>query len=146
MVGMTLSMADMVWGTEAGAHHRDRRPSEIKRSEKEVHETIDAFHGFSDPFADSLQSLYCISSGAPMSEKIENDVLCAELWGHEQKTKFIADRLAKKKDFFQPIKRLNLKTMSDSSSKAIKLQSASKNKEIEYKQQGSIALQLLMLA
>ena len=146
MVGMTLSMADMVWGTEAGAHHRDLRPSEIKRSEKEVHETIDAFHGFSDPFADSLQSLYCISSGAPMSEKIENDVLCAELWGHEQKTKFIADRLAKKKDFFQPIKRLNLKTMSDSSSKAIKLQSASKNKEIEYKQQGSIALQLLMLA
>ena len=146
MVGMTLSMADMVWGTEAGAHNRDLRPSEIKRSEKEVYETIDAFHGFSDPFSDGLQSLYCISSGAPMPEKIENDVLCAEALGEEHRRKFVEERLAEKKDFFQPIKRLNLKTMTDSSSKSIKLQSASKNKEVEYKQQGSIALQLLMLA
>ena len=87
-------------GTEAGAHHRDLRPSEIKRSEKEVYETIDAFHGFSDPFSDGLQSLYSISSGAPMPEKIENDVLCAEALGEEHRRKFVEERLAEKNDFF----------------------------------------------
>ena len=54
MVGMTLSMADMVWGTEAGAHHRDLRPTEILRSERVLQDTVDAFHGYTDPFADHI--------------------------------------------------------------------------------------------
>ena len=38
----------------------------ILRSEKAVQETVDAFHGYIDPFAEDIAKLHCISSGATM--------------------------------------------------------------------------------
>ena len=47
-----------------------------------------------------------------------------------------------KKKFFKPIKKLNLKKMSELN-KVVKLKT-SKNKVVEYKQQNNIAFQLLV--
>ena len=48
----------------------------------------------------------------------------------------------KEQDFFKPVKRMNLKTLADKNKTAKVL--TSKNKVIEYKQQGSIAFKLLV--
>ena len=53
---------------------------------------------------------------------------------------FITDRLEKHDKFFEPIKRMNLKTIEDMGKK-VKVKS-SKNKMLEYRQQGNIAMQL----
>ena len=86
--------------------------------------------------------LYCLSSGAATSSDIEKDALRAEKAGEEAKQQFIRERLEKKDHFFDPIKQMRLKTMGDSK-KAVKL-TTTKNKVIEYRQQGNIFLQLLI--
>ena len=58
------------------------------------------------------------------------------------KVDFISERLEKHEKFFDPIKRLNLKTLSELAKKTtIK---SSQNKIIEYRQQGNIAFQPLV--
>lgn len=54
----------------------------------------------------------------------------------------IIERLVAKDGFFDPVKRMRLKTMGDNT-KTVKL-STTKNKVIEYRQQGNIFLQLLI--
>jgi hypothetical protein len=141
-VDATFSMADMLSESTEGAKHRDLRPSEILRSEKSVLATCEAIKSFIDPFAvDDNDRLYNISSGAPVPAAIEADVMRAESVGKTAKEEFIKDRLEKKEKFFLPIKRLNLKTMANMN-KSVKLKT--NNKVVEYKQQGNVALQLLV--
>ena len=66
----------------------------------------------------------------------------AESAGKQAKETFIKDRLEKNDHFFEPIKRMKLKTFADVSKK-VKVTMAS-NRTIEYKQQGNIAFQLLV--
>ncbi len=100
-----------------------------------------AIRCFNDPLrVPDTEKLY-ISSGAPAID-VEKDVLRAEATGKQAKENFIENRLMKKQGFFEPIKRLNLKTM-DHMHKSVKL-STSQNKSIEFKQQGNIAFQLLV--
>ena len=87
-------------------------------------------------------SFYCISSGAPASAEIEIDVLGAKETGQKAKEEFIKERLLKKKDFFEPLKRKNLKTFADKNKIAKVLKT--RNKIIEYKQQRNIAFRLLV--
>ena len=82
------------------------------------------------------------SSGAPATDEIEDDVLCAEKAGEDAKELFITERLAKKHDFFELSTRMNLKTFVHQNKTAKIL--TSKNKLIEYKQQGNIAFKLLV--
>ena len=85
--------------------------------------------------------LYCISSGTSATSEIERDVILAEAFGADAKVYFISERL-EKHEFFDPIKRLNLKTLSELAKKTtIK---SSQNKIIEYRQQSNIAFQLLV--
>ena len=86
--------------------------------------------------------LYCLSSGAATSSDIEIDVLRAEKAGEEAKKQFIRERLEMKDHFFDPVKKMRIKTMGDSK-KSVKLTTA-KKKVIEYRQQGNIFLQLLI--
>ena len=69
----------------------------------------------------------------------------AEVTGEKTRQIFVDQRLTKQKDFFQPIKRLKLKTMSGVS-KVLKIRSARQKKVVEYRQQSNIALQLLFHA
>lgn len=58
--------------------------------------------------------MYCVSSGAPASAAVEQDVLRAESAGRSTKEDFSASRLEVKEHvFFEPIKRLHLKTIAD---------------------------------
>ena len=142
-VNVTLNMADMLSGSEGGRQHHDVRPSEIQKSEQNVLRTVEAFKSFLDPFSvEDNDRLYNISSGAPVPTSIETDVMRAEVAGKKAKEAFIRDRLEKKEKFFEPVKRMNLKVMSDMN-KTIRVKTA-KNKVVEYKQQGNIAFQLLV--
>lgn len=139
----TYSMADMVDDQYVGKEHRDNRNAEKLRSERHVSKTVEAIQSFNDPFAIADQDkVYCISSGAPASAVIEVDILRADSVGRASKESFITNRLEAKENFFEPIKRLNLKTMSAMHT-SVKVTS-SKNKTIVYKQQGNVAFQLLV--
>lgn len=142
-VEATLNMADMLTDTDSSTRHRDLRPAEIQKSEQEVCETQEAIKGFINPFTiDEKDNLYCISSGARVPDVNENDILMAETRGKGAKEDFIKDRLEANDKFFEPVKRVNLKTM-EHMGKTVKIKS-SKNKVVEYRQQGNIAIQLLV--
>lgn len=84
-----------------------------------------------------------ISSGAAVSADIEMDLLTAETQGARARSNFVELRFKKKEvDFFEPIKRINLKTMA-SAKKKVKLTS-SQSKVVEYKHQGNIVTKLLV--
>lgn len=72
----------------------------------------------------------------------EDDILQAEQRGKIAKDKFVTERIKTHDKFFEPIKKMNLRTMEDIGKK-VKLKS-SKNKEIQYRQQGNVAMQLLV--
>ena len=69
-------------------------------------------------------------------------MLRAETAGRSEKEKFITERLDTGEHFFEPVKRLNLKVMADTS-KRVTLKST-QNKVTEYKHQGNVAFQLLV--
>ena len=142
-VQATLNIADMLTDSKSSTWHRDLRPAEIQKSDRLVCETQEAIFGFTNPFtvADK-DNLYCISSGARVPKDHENDILSAELRGKQAKDKFIQERLEKGEDFFEPIKGMNLKTMEDMG-KNVKVKTAN-NKIVEYRQQGNVAMQLLV--
>ena len=73
---------------------------------------------------------------------MEKDILRAEEVGSEAKETFIKDRLQRGTRFFDPIKKLKLKTFGDMK-KRVKLKTSS-NKEVQYIQHGNIAFQLLV--
>ena len=84
--------------------------------------------------------LYSISSGAAVPFKIESDIMNAELSGTAAKKAFISDRLRKKEQFFEPIKRLNYETLADMGKASVV--KTSSNREVQYKQQANVAFHL----
>ena len=130
--------------SSTGSVHRENFKSEIKRSEEDVNRTIDAIMSFSNPFTQPDKArLYCISSGAPVSIDVQIDVMRAEEAGAEAKRTFVEKRLESQVvPFFDPIKRLNLRTM-ENNHKKVPLTS-SKGRLIEYQDQGNLAFQLLV--
>ena len=123
--------------------HKDMRPAEVRNSEKIVNRAICAVKNFLNPFdVPDKQRLYCLSSGASVDSNVEHCVLTAETLGKEAKEKFVKDRLEKKDHFFEPVKRMNLKTMS-SAHKTGRVKST-KNKIIEFKQQSTVMINLLV--
>ena len=111
------------------------------KSDKCVKKAQEAVESFINPFMveDKLISL---SSGAAATADIASDVLRAEAAGKEAKEAFIRDRLEKNDNFFEPIKRLNRKTLGDMNKK-LKVTTAN-NKVVQYKQQRNIAFQLFV--
>ena len=109
----TYSLADMVDDQYVGKEHRDNRNAEKRRSERHVSKTVQTIESFNNPFViPDKDNVYCISSGALASVVIEVDILRADSVGRDSKENFITNRLEAKVNFFEPIKRLNLKTMS----------------------------------
>ena len=142
-VEATLSMVDMMPESRGSTKHKDLRPSEVMKSEKSVSKTTTAIRSFMNPFdVDDREKLYSLSSGAPATVSVEGEVLSAEKIGKAAKERFIRERLETKDHFFEPIKRMKLKTMS-LADKSIRVKT-SKNKIIELKQQSTVMLSLLM--
>ena len=130
-------------GRYVGKEHRDNRNAEKRRSERHVSKTVQAIESFNNPSViPDKYKVYCIFSGALASVVIEVDILRADSVGRDSKDNFITNRLEAKVNFFEPIKRLNLKTMSamHTSVKVI----TSKNNTIVYKQQWNVTFQLLV--
>ena len=97
---------------------------------KKAQETVEIFI---NPFmVEDHDKLISVSSGAAATADIASDVLRAEAAGKEAKETFIRDRLEKNDNFFEPIKRLNLKTLGDMNKK-LKVTTAN-NKVVQYKQ------------
>lgn len=86
--------------------------------------------------------LLVISSGAAASDDVADDVLKAESLGQQALDNFTDQRLRTGRDFFEPVKRLNLKTLSDT--KKGSKTTAVKNKVTQFKQQANVAFQLLI--
>ena len=110
--------------TPKAGKHRELEKAEIKKSEEAVQRTVSAIQSFTNPFSvPDKDHLYSIASGAPASPEVEADVLRAEDIGKEAKEAFIQDRFvngSSESQFFDPIKRLKLKTM-EASNKSVKL-------------------------
>ena len=123
--------------------HRDTRQTEIHRSEKWVCKAEDAVKCFINPFdLGTKDKLMILSSGSAASEDVTRDVLRADKAGKEARDVFVTKQLESGKDFFQPVKRLKLNTLEDMNKK-VKV-TTSKNKIVQYKQQGNIAFQLFV--
>ena len=105
-----MLQAANIFDDGSGRKHRDFRPSQVKKSEKATSGTVEAIQNFMDPFEVEMDvRLYRISSGAAVPFNIESDILNAALSGTDTKEAFIYDRLRKKEQLFEPIKRLNKK-------------------------------------
>ena len=129
---------------QSEAHeHRDMRPTEINRSQRNTAKTIVAVQSFLNPFTvDTKNKLLILSSGQAATDEIEKDVLSADSVGVAARDAFIADRLKKNKDFFKPIKRQNLKTLSRMNKK--RPTKSSEGKVLQFKHQGNVAFQLFL--
>ena len=105
--------------------HRELERAEMKKSEEAVQKVISAIQGFCDNPWTSYDNdrLYSLASGCPVPVDIEHDVLNAATTGRAARDKFVQERFVDGSSqdlFFEPIKRLNLKTM-DMLSKKVKL-------------------------
>ena len=139
----TYTLAGMV-DTSDDVSHRDTRAREKIKSERCVENTVDALRSFLNPFTvTDKEHLYSLSSGRRMPDDVEKDVLNADKRGQEEKDCFVNERLKEEgKGFFDPVKKLKLRTMSSVSKK---VSVVTKNKKVvELKQQGNIAFQLLV--
>ena len=106
-------MVDILAADSDAKKHRDLRRTEIERSEANVVKVSEAIVGQINPFEMKQKyKLYCISSGASATSEIERDIILAEALGADAKVDFISERLEKHGKFVDPIKRLNLKTLS----------------------------------
>ena len=125
----TLEMCGMVEDPDSSSAgvHRECQPSEIAKMENAVQRVQTAIMNFSNPFNLSDKGkLYSISSGAPVSQEAEDDILRAERVGNEAKEQFVQERLQgpnPQKNFFDSIKKFRLLTM-DSNNKKVKLTSS----------------------
>ena len=126
--------------------HRELEQHEIRKSEKAVQSVISAIQNLTNPFeiADK-DHLYNIGSGAPVTADVEADVLQAESLGRKTKETFIKARFidgSSKDKFFDPNKRLKLKTM-EACNKTVKL-TLSDGKAVQYREQSDLAFMLLV--
>jgi len=137
-------MADMLGDSDGDSEttHRDIRPTEVKRGESRVEKTVETFENVVNPFNADKERLLCVSSGISASPEVEKDIRRAEEVGLEAKETFIKKRLQKGTGFFDPIKKLKLKTFGDKK-KMVKLKT-SYNQDVQYIQRGNIAFQLLV--
>ena len=117
----------------------------MQRSKKNVESVVEAFENLLNPLGvEDKEGICCISSDLCVTLDIQEDLLKAEIYGKEMKDKFIRGFLVTCINFFDPIKRSNLKTF-ESANKKVMVKTSDK-RLIENKQQGNLAFQLLVQA
>ncbi len=140
---VTLQMAGMKDEDTTGSRHRDTRNAEKNRSEASVRRAVEAVQSFINPFdVDNMERLLVLSSGAMVPDEMSHDILNAEKTGRAARETFVTDRLERGQDFFQPIRRANLKSFADINTKP--RVSCSQSKVLQYREQSSRAFQILV--
>ena len=142
-----LEMCEMIDDPEcpkSGKHH-EVDASQIKKSECAVKKVMEAISHFTNLWKiPNKKRLYCLSSGAPIPQEIEVDILRADELGKTLKSTFIQEQLihGHKKDFFDPVACQKLKTM-DNANKTVCLRT-SQGSLIQYKEQCDLTFKLLV--
>ena len=91
-----------------------------------------AIQSFLNPFdVPDKGKLYCISSGATVPTAVEKDMMAAESIGKQAKERFIKERLHTKEWFFDPVKKLKLKTFQSGAKKVKSQDSRKQNYHIQ---------------
>ena len=111
--------------------HRELHQSHIKKSEAAVLKVVSPIQNFANPWrvADKNR-LHSLASGSPVSIDVENDVLGAEYLGRSLKEEFINRfNVGSKFNFFDPVKRRQLRTMEAASKKAARKQNSQPHKK-----------------
>ena len=139
----TFSMVEMGDTSIEEKQHRDLKPTKVQKSALQVKKVKEAINSFMDPFnIGSNDELIVLSSGAAASEDIAADVLSAEEKGVTARDHFIESRLRKGQNFFDPITRMNLKSLEDT--RLITKMKAAKGRMIQYKEQATVAFRMLV--
>ena len=137
-------------GLETGNNdiHKSLQSSRLKSSDVAVHRLLDGFGDFINPFniTDSgSNSLYCLSSGQPATDKVASDLLGYMDAGQEAAEKFVVTRLRQKTVKFQDvIKRLNRSTFK--SMAVHKKMTTTQQKTVEIKAERNLLGRLLFLS
>ena len=146
-----LEMCDVIDDPECpkSGKYRDasqiNEASQIKKSECAVKKVMKTISHFTNLWkVPDKERLYCLSSGAPIPQEIELDILRTNELGKTLKSTFIQERLihGHKKGFFDPVARQKLKTMEDAK-KTLCLRT-SQGSLIQYKEQRDLAFKLLV--
>ncbi|KAL8588989.1 hypothetical protein ACOMHN_065771 [Nucella lapillus] len=140
----TLEMAGMT-GDDVNKVHKDLQPSGTRTSEDNVKRMTESFLSFMNPFSVEEPGLYCLSSGMPAPESVQEALLSADTRGKEAFNIFITERLVNKTlSFHAPLKKVGLKTFA--SVHKTKTVRASSNKTIQVAAQRDIFGQLMMIS
>ena len=125
-VAASYELAEMS-STDASSH-KDNRQASKTASEQDFQKVVMSFDNFINPFnIDNKDALYCISSGSPLTEESEKQVLEADKIGQESHAKFVKERLVEKTcSFYTPLPKQKLKTFDDKK-KRKKLTTTQKN-------------------
>lgn len=143
-VEATFELADMT-SSESKAH-KDIRPTKVIATEKDVVKILDSFSNFINPFeVDNKDVLFCISSGAPATKDIQDDLLRTDEVGQNALSKFIKERLVEKNvSFHSPLSRQNLRTFAALKKK--KQLTSTQKKVLEIKAERNLFGQLVLLS
>ena len=109
---VTKEIASM--DSQEATSHKEVRGSQIVKSEQDTCSVLQAISNFTNPFTiEDKDALYCLSSGAPVPQDVESDILMADDIGKKAHREFAQERLVEKKtSFHSPVKKQNLKTFA----------------------------------
>ena len=140
----TLEMAGMTCD-DVNKVHKDLQPSETRTSEDNVKRMTDSFRSFMNPFSVEEHGLYCLSSGMPAPESVQEALLSVDTSGKAAFNTFVTERLVNKAlSFHAPLKKVGLKTFAAvHKTKTVK---ASSNKLLQVAAQRDIFGQLMMIS
>ena len=126
--------------------HKEVRSSQILKSEQDTCCVMEAINNFINPFTiEDKDTLYCLSSGAPVPSNVENDNLMSDEIGKKAHKQFVQGRLIDKTvSFHAPVKKQNLKTFANQAKTSLVQGKARKN--IEITAERNVLGQLVILA
>ena len=116
------------------------------KSEQDTCCVMEVINNFINPFTiEDKDTLYCLSSGAPVPSNVENDILMSDEIGKKAHKQFVQDRLIKKSiSFHTPVKKQNLKSFANQAKTSLVHGKARKNIEITVER--NVFRQLVILA
>ena len=96
----------------------DLRPTEIQRCKKYTESFVEVFGNLLNTLDGKVkEAIHCISSGLSVTLDIKGNLLKSGICDKEMGDKFIRERLATRKNFFDSTKRSKLKTFESATKK-----------------------------
>ena len=126
--------------------YKEVRSLQILKSEQDKCRVMEAINTFINYFTnEDKDTLYCLSSSAPVPSNVENDILMSDEIGKKAHKQFVQDRLVDKSvSFHAPVKKQNLKSFANQAKTSLVQGKARKN--IEITAERNVFRQLVILA